>query len=87
MFFSTDNNNLIQVGDGCDDSGGEFDFSVGLIDFEDVVAGLIFFLDEFFHAVVDLVGAEVDLRVKTMVTLAARRVRMSLCCIGGCDYH
>jgi hypothetical protein len=42
VFFSTDNNNLIQVGDGCNDSGGEFDFSVGLIDFEDVVAGLIF---------------------------------------------
>ena len=60
MFFSTDNNNLPQVRNGCNDSGGELDFSVGLIDLEDVVAGLIFFLNEFFHAVVDLVGAEVD---------------------------
>ena len=87
MFFGTNDNDFSEIWNRGDDSGGEFDFSVGLIDFEDVVAGLIFFLDEFFHAVVDLVGAEVDLRVKTMVTLAARRVRMSLCCIGGCDYH
>lgn len=38
VFFGADDDDFSEVGDGGDDSGGEFDASVDFIDFEDVVA-------------------------------------------------
>lgn len=61
VFFGADDNNLRQVGDGGDNSGGEFNFSVSLIDLEDVVAGGVFLFNKLFHVVVDLVSTEVNL--------------------------
>jgi hypothetical protein len=62
MLFGTDDNDLRQVWNGGDDSCGKFYFSVCLIDLEDVIASLILFFDEFFHAVVDLVGTQMNLK-------------------------
>jgi len=61
VLFSTDNDDFSEVRNWSDKSGGEFDFSVGFINFEDIISSLVLFLDELFHVVINLVGSEMDL--------------------------
>ena len=43
VFLGTDHNDFSWVGDGSNDSGGEFDPGIGLINVEDIVADRILF--------------------------------------------
>lgn len=63
MLFGTNDNDFIEIGNGSDDSCGEFDSSVSLINFEDVVAGCVLFLNVFFHIVIDFISSEVHLKL------------------------
>jgi len=60
MFFGADDDDVGEGGDGGDDSGGKFNSPVDLIDLKDVVSGSVLTLDESLHAMVDLLGSEVD---------------------------
>jgi len=61
VFFGTDNDNFSEIRNWSDDSGSKFDFSISLIDFEDVISGGIFTFDELFHVMVDLISSEMNL--------------------------
>lgn len=61
VLLSTDNNNFSEIWNWGDQSCCKFDFSVGLINSEDVIASRVFIFDELFHVVIDLVSTEMNL--------------------------
>ena len=67
VFLGTDHNDFSWVGDGSNDSGGEFDPGIGLINVEDIVADRVLFCDVFFHVVVDFAGAQMNLQLRELI--------------------
>lgn len=61
VLLGADDDDLVEVGDGGNDSGSQFDLIEGLVDFEDVVADGVLLLDVLLHVVVDFGGTEVHL--------------------------
>lgn len=86
VLLGADDDDFVEVGDGGDDSGCEFDSFVDFVNFEDVVAGLVAALDEGFHVEVDLFGSEVDLGYGGG-TEAAKRRRISVVCLSVAICH
>ena len=80
MLFGTDYDDFWKSGDGGNNSGCEFDSSVDLIDFEDIVACLIATFNKRLHAMVDFFGSEMNLN-KRSGTEAASSLRMSFDCL------
>lgn len=78
VLLSTDDDDFVEIGDGSNDSCGELDLLIGLVDLEDVVAYTVLLLHILLHVVVDFTGSEVDLRGKAY-TLAERSLRISFC--------
>jgi len=60
VLLSADDDNFREIGDGGDDSGGELDSLVDLIDLEDVVASLVASFDERLHVEVDFFSSQMN---------------------------
>ena len=59
--LGADDDDVVEVGDGGDDSGGQLDLVVGLLEVEDVVAGAVLLLDVSGHGVGDALGSQMHL--------------------------
>lgn len=67
VLFSTNDDDFSEVWNGSDNSSGEFDFLVSLINSENIIALTVLFLDELFHVVVNLVSSQVNLQLLSKV--------------------
>ena len=59
MLLGADNNNVIEIVNGGNNSCSEFDSSENFIDFKDVAAWWIFAFDERLHVMVDFLSSKV----------------------------
>ena len=61
VLLGANDNDFSKVWNWGNQSCSELNFSVGFINSENVVAGRVLFFNEFFHVVIDLIGAEMNL--------------------------
>ena len=64
VLFSTNDDNFSKVWNWGNKSCSEFNFSVSLINFENIISGLIFFFNKLFHVVINLISTKMDLNYR-----------------------
>ena len=77
--FSAHNNNIIEIGNRCNDTSGKFDLLQNLINFEYIVPCTIFALGIFLHIMIKFSSTKMNLWIESHYTLAERSLRISFC--------